>query len=120
MATARTAAIFADIDRMDAAAFASHLAEDCLLRFGNADEIVGREAIERAIDGFYGTIGGLRHELLDEWEVDGATIVRCEVTYTRLDGGRVTVPAAVIQRRRDGDLIGEYRVFVDQAPVYAE
>ena len=41
-----TTEVFADVDRMDAKAFASHLAEDCLLRFGNADEVVGRDAIE--------------------------------------------------------------------------
>ena len=37
-----TTEVFTDVDRMDAKAFASHLAEDCLLRFGNADEVVGR------------------------------------------------------------------------------
>jgi ketosteroid isomerase-like protein len=114
-----TTALFADIDRMDAEAFASYLADDCVLRFGNAEEIVGRDAIQAAIDGFFRSIDGLSHELREVWEAGDATIVQVEVTYTRLDGGTVTLPAAIVQRRRGGDLIDEYRIFVDQTPLYA-
>jgi hypothetical protein len=53
-----TTDVFADVDRMDAKAFASYLAEDCVLRFANADEVVGRDAIEPAIAGFFSTIKG--------------------------------------------------------------
>ena len=54
-----TTDVFADVDRMDAKAFASHLADDCVLRFGNADEVVGRGAIEEVIAGFFTTINGI-------------------------------------------------------------
>ena len=60
-----TTEVFADVDRMDAKAFASHLAEDCLLRFGNADEVVGRDAIEEVIAGFFTTINGISHQIVD-------------------------------------------------------
>jgi ketosteroid isomerase-like protein len=113
-----TTDVFADVDRMDAKAFASYLAEDCVLRFANADEVVGRDAIEKAIAGFFGTIKGLSHRIVEQWDVDDTTIVQNEATYTRADDRRVTVPAVTVYRR-DGDLIGEYRIYVDLSPVYA-
>jgi ketosteroid isomerase-like protein len=116
--TSTTNDLFRDIDRMDAKAFASHLSENCVLRYANNDEVVGRASIEQAIAGFFGTIKGLTHEILDEWNVDEATIIRFDVTYTRMDGGEVTVPAVTIYRRGD-ELIDDYRIFVDLTPVYA-
>jgi ketosteroid isomerase-like protein len=118
MSTTMTTEMFADIDRMDAKAFASYLSEDCVLRFGNADAVRGREAIEGAIAGFFATIKGLSHEILAEWDVDDTTILQFETTYTRMDDRRVTVPAVTILRR-GGDLIDDYRIYVDLAPVYA-
>jgi ketosteroid isomerase-like protein len=113
-----TTEVFADVDRMDAKAFASYLAEDCLLRFANADEVVGRDAIEEAIAGFFSTIKGLSHHIVEQWRVDDTTIVQLEATYTRMDDRRVTLPAVTIYRR-GGDLIDEYRIYIDLAPIYA-
>jgi ketosteroid isomerase-like protein len=118
MSTTMTTELFADIDRMDAKAFVSYLSEDCVLRFGNADAVSGREAIEGAIAGFFTTIKGLSHEILGQWDVDDTTILQFETTYTRIDDRQVTVPAVTIFRR-GGDLIDDYRIYVDLAPVYA-
>ena len=114
-----TTDLFADIDSMDAKLFASHLAEDGVLRFANASAVEGREAIEEALAGFFTTIKALRHELVEQWDVDGTTIVEVEVTYTRLDGDQVTLPSVVLMRRRGGELIDDYRIFIDQDPLYA-
>jgi ketosteroid isomerase-like protein len=113
-----TTEVFADVDRMDAKAFASHLAEDCLLRFGNADEVIGRGAIEAAIAGFFTTINGISHRIVAQWDVDDTTIIQLEATYTRKDDRKVTLPAVAVWRR-GGELIDDYRIYVDQAPVYA-
>ncbi len=116
--TSAYAKVFADVDRMDAKAFASHLSEDCVLRFGNADELVGREAIEEGIDGLFASIKGLSHRIVGEWALGETEIVEVDVTYTRLDDDAVTLPAVVVGRR-GGDLFDEYRIYVDLAPVYA-
>ena len=113
-----TTEVFADVDRMDAKAFASHLADDCLLRFGNADEVAGRGAIEEAIAGFFTTINGISHQIVDHWDVDDTTIIQLEATYTRKDDRKVTIPAVAVWRR-GSELIDDYRIYVDQAPVYA-
>ena len=113
-----TTDLFADIDRMDAHAFASRLSEGCRLRFGNAEPVAGRSAIEAAISGFFATIKGLSHDIVGQWDVDDNTIIESEVTYTRLDERHVTVPVATICRRGD-ELIDDYRIFIDLAPVLA-
>ena len=110
--------LFADIDRMDAHAFASHLSEDCRLRFGNAEPVAGRSAIEAAISGFFATINGLSHDIVNQWDVGDTTIIESEVTYTRLDERRVTVPVVTIYRR-GAELIDDYRIFIDLGPVLA-
>jgi ketosteroid isomerase-like protein len=113
-----TTDLFADIDRMDATAFASYFAEDGVLRFANADEVQGRGAIEAVIAGFFGTIKGLKHRILGQWDVAYTTVLQAEITYTRTDDGQVTLPAVVIFRRGD-DLIEDYRIYIDQAPLCA-
>ena len=113
-----TTDLFADIDRMDARAFASYLSEDCRLRFGNADAVAGRSAIEAAITGFFAMIKGLSHDIAHQWDVGDTTIIELEVTYTRLDERQVTVPVVTIYRRGD-ELVDDYRIFIDLAPVLA-
>jgi hypothetical protein len=113
-----TTALLADVDRMDAHAFASHLSEDCRLRFGNAEPVTGRAAIEAAVTGFLVTIKGLSHDIVERWDVADTTIIEAEVTYTRLDEQQVTVPVVTIYRRGD-ELIEDYRIFIDLAPVFA-
>jgi ketosteroid isomerase-like protein len=116
--TTGTASLFQDIDRMDATAFASYMADDCVLRFANWDEVVGRDAIKTAIAAFFESINGLEHRILNQWTVDETTIVQFEVTYTRKDDRAVTVPAVTIFRK-PGELIDDYRIYVDLTPVYA-
>ena len=111
--------MFADIDRMDAAAWASYLAPDAVMRFGNADPVNGRESCRDALQSFYELIDGMRHDLIEQWHDPPATIVESNVTYTRKDGREVTVPVVTIYRTNDEDLIADYRVFIDLAPVFA-
>ena len=111
--------MFRDIDRMDADAWASYLAPDAVMRFGNADPVYGREGCRDALAGFYETIGGLRHDIVEQWEHGEATIVEAMVTYTRLDGGEATVPVVTIYRTNADELIADYRVYIDLAPVFA-
>jgi len=111
--------MFRDIDRMDADAWAAYLAPDAVMRFGNADPVHGREACCDALAGFYDTIDGLHHALVEQWEHGPATIVEALVTYTRPDGADVDVPVVTIYRTNGKDLISDCRVYIDLAPVFA-
>jgi ketosteroid isomerase-like protein len=110
--------IWDDVDRMDADAWAAYLAPDAVMRFGNAEPIQGREACRDALAGFFDQIAGLRHDVLGAWTVDGTTITEFSATYVRKDGREVTVPAVTIYRTGGDDLIADYRIFVDQAPLF--
>lgn len=111
--------MFADIDSMDPDAWARHLADDVTMRFGNADPVHGRQACRDAWAGFCETIDGVRHEIVEQWEQPPATIVEANVTYTRKDGDAVTVPCVTIYRANADNLIDDYRIFIDVAPVMA-
>lgn len=110
--------LFADIDSMEPDRFTAHLAEDVVMRFGNAEPVRGRSAVHDVWASFCDGIDGLSHALVERWEADPATIVEADVTYTRKDGGTVTVPVVTIYRERDGQ-IDDYRVFIDLAPLFA-
>jgi ketosteroid isomerase-like protein len=110
--------LFEDIDSMEPDRFAAHLADDVVMRFGNADPVHGRAAVRDVWAGFCETVDGVEHDLVAQWDEGDAVIAESNVTYTRKDGRRVTVPVVTIYRSA-GDLIDDYRVFIDLAPVFA-
>jgi len=102
---------------MSAGDFASHLSDDATFQLGNADAVTGRAAIEEAVAGFFGSIGGISHQLLESWVLPDAVICSGTVTYTRHDGSRLTVPFANVFKMH-GNLIRKYVVYVDISELY--
>jgi hypothetical protein len=119
MPNERVERIFQIIDSMQPGAITDLLAEDATFVFGNAEPLVGREAIDAQLEHFFSTIKGLQHRITNDWQVGTDTIVEIDVTYRRLDDKMVSVPAVSIWHTGDEGLITSYRVFVDLAPVYA-
>lgn len=111
--------VFRRVDAFSSAEFAGLFAPDGNLVFGNGDPMTGPAAIEVGVAGFSGAIKGVRHEIVNEWHEQGNTVLELTVTFDRLDGKQVTIPAVTIFHRRDDGLIDDYRVFFDVAPVYA-
>ena len=68
--------------------------------------------------GFCEGIDGVAHTPLGRWESQDGTVAEAEVTYTRKDGSTVTVPVTTIYRG-SGDLIEDYRIYIDLAPLFA-
>jgi ketosteroid isomerase-like protein len=111
--------MFAVIDRRDADGFAEYLASDAELRFGVQPPMIGRAAIRDGIAGFFGTIGGLRHDIRRMWSGEDGAAVEADVVYTRLNGSTVAVPCVSVCRFGARDLINDYRVYIDLAPLFA-
>jgi len=111
--------LFDDIDSMDPDRFAAHLAEGAAMRFGNAPPIEGRQACRDTWAEFCEGIDGVSHSRVGQWRSDAGTVVESDVSYDRKDGRSVTVPVVTIYRE-DGELIDDYRVFIDLAPLFAE
>src|SRR5260370_41834939 len=86
------APIFADIDAMDADKFVAHLTPDVRFRFANADPALGRAAVKEGVEGFWASIDGLTHHILNGYEVGDTVIAQIDVEYRRKDGQSRTVP----------------------------
>ena len=86
--------LFATIDGKRSLEFAGFLTPDGEFRFGSQPAVHGQANVAAYVDAFFGMIGGSRHELLRTWDADGSTVCEGLVTYTRLDGTQVTVPAS--------------------------
>jgi ketosteroid isomerase-like protein len=111
-------ALFAAIDGRDTPAFLGFLTDDAEFRFGSHPSAHGRDAIGEAVAGFFGMIGGCSHRQVRTWQ-DGAHVAcQGEVTYTRLDGSRVTLPFVNVFEMR-GDKVARYLIYNDLAPLFA-
>ena len=113
-----TRAIFADIDAFDPDKFVSHLTDDVTFRFGNGEPVVGRANVREAVAGFFTTIAGLTHHILNVYDAGAVSIAQIDVEYVRKDGKHVTVPNADILVF-DGDLVSNWQIYIDLAPVFA-
>jgi ketosteroid isomerase-like protein len=117
------ARVFAAIDAMDTDSVVAFFADDAVFRFGNSEPVQGRAAIREALAGFFGSIGGLNHVVTGvwrgTWERGPALAVETAVTYTRTDGSRTPTLPATSTLRMQGELIQDYRIFVDLAPLFA-
>ena len=112
------AQVFADIDACDGDRFVAHLTPDVRFRFANADPVIGRDAVKEAVEGYWSTINGLAHHIRNVWEFGETVIAQIDVEYHRQDGKTVTVPNADILIY-DGDLVRDWQIYIDVAPVYA-
>ena len=114
-----TARVFSTIDAAQPDAIADLLTSDGRFVFGNAEPLVGRDAVTAGLAAFLASIAGLRHKLVNVWQVGADTIAEAEVTYQRHDGRSVVIPVVSIWKTDNNGLIVDYRVLGDLAPVYA-
>ena len=106
------------IDAKDTRAFVSYLTADAEFRFANGPSAIGHDAIGAAVDGFWASIRGSRHEIHRVWGDDASGVCEGTCTYTRLDGSTVTIPFVDVLYFRDG-LAEKYYIYMDAAPLWA-
>jgi ketosteroid isomerase-like protein len=117
--TPNTRDLFATVDSMDVAAIAALFAAGSRVVFGNGQPLVGIDEIRAAITAFYDTIAGLRHGIVNEWNVGDDAIVEFKVSYDRKDGQEVAIPCVTIFHTNAAGKIDNYCVYFDVAPTYA-
>jgi len=113
--------MFAASDSGDVAAMLRFLTDDVVLVFGNAEPIHGKTAVEALFRQVTSRLRSVRHEIHDIWQASEdarVSIARMTVHYTRLDGSVVSLPCCNIFCV-SGDLIADYRVYMDVNPVFA-
>jgi ketosteroid isomerase-like protein len=114
----RLAELIASIDARDADRFVGFLAHDARFRFGNAPSVIGRPAIRAAVAGFFRSIAACKHHIERIWRGPDTIAIQGEVAYTRLDGGKISIPFANVFVLHDG-LIVDYSIYVDVSPLFA-
>ncbi|ANB73017.1 hypothetical protein AYM40_12065 [Paraburkholderia phytofirmans OLGA172] len=112
-------AVYEAVDSMDETRLASFLTENCTFVFGNSEPVIGRAAAAEHSKRFLETIAGIKHEVINAWSVDGRIISQVTVAYTRKDGKQMSFPAATIWRM-EGSKIADYRIYVDNSPLFAQ
>jgi ketosteroid isomerase-like protein len=114
--------VFATMDAGDLDGMVKHLTDDVTTRFGNHPEICGKAAFGALFNEVGQAVCGLRHDILDLWhavEDFDVWVVQLNVSYRLLDGRTITLPCCNVFRMR-GELICEYRVYMDIGPVLDE
>ncbi len=114
---ARLGDLFAAIDAKDTERFLGFLTDEASFRFGSAQAVQGREAIHSAVGGFFSSITGLSHDLTRIVAEDDVVICEGEVAYTRHDASRITLPFINVFEF-DGELISNYKIYMDVGPLY--
>ncbi|GAA4905541.1 ketosteroid isomerase-like protein [Actinomycetospora succinea] len=112
---------YADVDALRLEPFVARHAEDAVVVFGNQPPTVGIAAIHDAFEGFFGMIGGMRHEVHHRWDVDDGATVILEVTthYTTKGGAPVPLPCVSILDRDAEGKVTSLRIHIDLAPLFA-
>ena len=114
-----TGGLFAAIDAQDGAAFVSFLTDDAVFRLGSAPPVQGRVAVQEAVEGFFASIAGLSHSIDRTLDEGDTLFLEGEVTYTRHDGSQVVIPFVDVFEY-EGELVAEYKIYIDIAPLYAD
>ena len=111
--------LFDAVDSQDTERFLTCLSPDAEFRFGSAASVRGREQIFAAVDGFFSSIAGSSHRLVNTLVKNDVIVCEGEVTYERHDGSKITLPFVNLFDMA-GDLIDSYRIYIDIGPLYAE
>ena len=110
--------LFVSIDSMDTEGFLGFIGPDGEFRFGSSPPVQGHDGIRVAVEGFFSSFAALSHELQRTVADENGFVCEGEVTYTRHDGSRITLPFCNVFETEDG-LISLYRIYIDMAPLYA-
>lgn len=110
---------FKTVDTLDAETIAANFTDDGKFRFGNQPPAVGKQTVRDTLAQFFATIQAIHHENTGLWlDEDGnSALWEADVTYTRQNGTRITLPCASVLRSQN-DQICDFRMNMDISPVY--
>lgn len=108
--------IFKDADSLVPEKFSRHLTVNVFFKFGNIPPANGRVEVERNLGGFFSLLKGLRHDLLKTWIDEKSAVAEALATYTMRDGTTYALPVVSVLRFK-GDLVEDYRIYMDVNPV---
>lgn len=108
-----------DLDQGRTDSLVARHTDGVVVKIGNAPSIVGKEALREGLVEFVASFKAVRHDFVNVFSDGDHAIIEVDVTYTRLDGASITVPAASFLGFREG-LVDSLRVYIDMAPVFVD
>jgi hypothetical protein len=109
--------LFGRGEAFDSEGFIGFFTDKPMYQFGNGEPCLTKDAIKASIDGFFGAVDALYHDVRNLWEVGDCVFVEMDVMYWRKDGTSLKLPCADILRF-EGDKIQELRIFMDANPIF--
>ena len=109
--------LFGRGEGMDSEGFISFFTDKPMYQFGNGEPCLTKAAIKDSVDGFFGSVDALYHDVRNTWEIGDTVFVEMDVTYWRKDGTSITLPCCDILRF-EGDKIQELRIYEDANPLF--
>jgi len=104
-------------EAFDSEGFITFFTDNPMYQFGNGEPCLTKAAIKASVDGFFGAVDALYHDVRNLWEVGDVVFVEMDVIYWRKDGTNIKLPCADIFRF-EGDKIQELRIFMDANPIF--
>ena len=108
--------VFKVADGMNAIAFSELLTTDVKFRFSNNDLGIGKNAVVSGLNFLFSKINGLRHDLKGTYVDEQGYAVEAIANYTMKDGKIISLPVVSVLKYR-GNLIEDYRIYMDISPV---
>lgn len=114
------ATVFDAVDSKDSERFISFFAEGAVFKMANHPPAEGKDAIKSLVDGIFGALEGLGHNVTDviRQEQPSIVVANGEVTYFRKDGIQKSYPFSATYRLRPDGLIGNYQAYVDNHDLF--
>ncbi|MDF0606248.1 nuclear transport factor 2 family protein [Neisseriaceae bacterium TC5R-5] len=109
--------IIAAIDSMNPKEFAKIITENSRFKFGNFPEVKGKAGVYKAQEDFFTSVKNVKHTVHKVWRDQDSIVAQMDVTYTRHDGSKITLPVTDVFEIRNGKVDGTY-IYMDIAPLY--
>ena len=93
-------------------------ANDVEVRIANQPPVHGFEAVREMFAGFWSHITEMSHKSELTLVSEDSAVQISVVTYTRLDGSKVSMPVASHLRRKAGGKIDRLWIFIDIGPLF--
>ncbi len=106
------------VDKMDAEAYRTFLAQDCQLMFGNNPVVKCNNEIIGGIKNFWEAINGLDHSFVSILGSDYHFSAEALIDYKRRDNQVVAIPCVTIIERNAEGLASFIKIFIDTTPLF--
>ncbi len=106
------------MDNLDIDNYATFLADDCEMQFGNNPLVKGKKNIVESLTAFWSTIDSDEHNLQNIFGDDRNFVLEAFNTFKCKDDRTVTIPAVAITEKNEAGLVISVRLFMDTSPLF--